>query len=103
VEAPGALSKIATPLLMVSADWDETVDPTHHRELAEQYDFISLVRIPGARHEIMMEKDEFRDQFWAAFDDYMSERLASDASANIPPGSSSAIPDRIKSNIISAN
>jgi lysophospholipase len=27
--------------------------------------------IPGARHEILMERDEFREQFWAAFDAFV--------------------------------
>ena len=27
--------------------------------------------IPGARHEILMERDEIREQFWAAFDAFI--------------------------------
>lgn len=103
VQLPGALEKIKLPILLVSADWDETVDPLHHRELAGKYDFIKLVRIPGSRHEILMEKDEYRAQFWTAFDDYMAGQLEGALSANIPPGSSSATPDRISSSSISAS
>ncbi|HMT13304.1 MAG TPA: alpha/beta hydrolase, partial [Aestuariivirga sp.] len=29
---------------------------------------LSVVVIPSARHEILMEADEVRAQFWAAFD-----------------------------------
>jgi lysophospholipase len=32
------------------------------------------MRIPGARHEILMERDEFRDQFWIAFDAFIQGR-----------------------------
>ena len=27
--------------------------------------------VPGARHEIMMEQDRFRAQFWAAFEAFV--------------------------------
>ena len=27
--------------------------------------------IPGARHEILMEQDRYREQFWAAFDAFV--------------------------------
>ena len=32
------------------------------------------LRIPGARHEILMEQDQFRDQFWVAFDAFIAGR-----------------------------
>ena len=104
IDAPGALDGIDVPVLLASADWDETVDPTHHRHLAARYPFIRLVRIAGARHEILMEKDEYRTQFWSAFDDYVAERLSAVAeTANIPPGISSASPDSTMSSKISAS
>jgi alpha-beta hydrolase superfamily lysophospholipase len=31
----------------------------------------ALVTIPGARHEMMMERDVYRSQFWAAFDAFV--------------------------------
>ncbi len=27
--------------------------------------------VPGSRHEILMERDAFREQFWAAFDAFV--------------------------------
>jgi len=27
--------------------------------------------IPGARHELLMEQDRYREQFWAAFDAFV--------------------------------
>jgi lysophospholipase len=32
------------------------------------------LRIPGALHEILMESDQFRDQFWVAFDAFIAGR-----------------------------
>lgn len=103
IDRPGALSGITIPTLLVSADRDETVDPLHHWELEARYDFLKLVRIPGARHEVMMEKDEYRKAFWAAFDAYVEERLAEEDSANMPPPTSSTSPDITRSSSISAS
>ena len=30
-----------------------------------------MIVIPGARHEILMERDAIREQFWAAFDAFI--------------------------------
>ena len=89
---PGALSGLAAPVLLASATRDETVDPTDHERLARDYpDTIRLVRIEGARHELLMEADGWRSQFWAAFDQYIEERLpprpAASGSASSAPSS----------------
>ncbi|ADM10226.1 lysophospholipase [Parvularcula bermudensis HTCC2503] len=69
---PAALNRaLRHPILVASADADVTVDPRHHRELAVTVPNWHLVRIPHSRHEILMEKDVFRTQFWRAFDDYL--------------------------------
>jgi lysophospholipase len=34
---------------------------------------VAAVVIKGAKHEPLMERDEFREQFWAAFDSFMEE------------------------------
>ena len=95
VQAKDALSGIRLPradgkLLLVSAGRDETVDPIHHAELARQYpDLIDYVLIEGARHELLMEADPYRDRFFAAFDQYMDARLppvsaSSSAASSVP-------------------
>lgn len=88
IGAPGALSRLPFRVLLASATRDETVDWTHHAELASAYpDLFELVTIEGARHEILMERDEHRDRFLAAFDQYMEERSrasASTASSSVP-------------------
>ena len=91
IQAKGALAGIEGRVLLVSAERDETVDPHHHAELAAQYpDLFAYLSIPGARHEILMEADEYRDQFFAAFDQYIDERVppasaaASNAASSVP-------------------
>ncbi|MBB4657584.1 alpha/beta hydrolase [Parvularcula dongshanensis] len=76
IAAPGALDRLPFKVLLVSASRDETVDASHHHALAAAYpEKIKLVSVEGARHELLMELDRYRDQFWAAFDGYVDERL----------------------------
>lgn len=87
IQAPGAMDRLSGPILLVSAAQDETVDPTHHHRLAADYpDLFDLVIVPGARHELMMEADAYRDQFFAAFDQYIDERVpgTSKADSSVP-------------------
>jgi lysophospholipase len=39
------------------------------------------VVIVGAQHELMMERDAFREQFWAAFDAFIPGSRAGDGGA----------------------
>lgn len=87
IQAKDALSGIAGRVLLVSAERDETVDPHHHGELATRYpDLFEYLSIPGARHELLMEADAYRDQFFAAFDQYIDERVpaSSKAASSVP-------------------
>lgn len=59
---------VNVPLLMLGAAQDEIVAPTAIEKLASEMRAGSFILIPGARHEILMERDYFREQFWAAFD-----------------------------------
>ncbi|MGV6820424.1 MAG: alpha/beta hydrolase [Parvularcula sp.] len=98
---PNTLKRIGVPVLLVSADRDETVDPTHHHILDAEHDHINLVRIEGARHEVLMERDEYRKAFWQAFDSYVEDRLSA-VRAKYPPEDSSAMPSSTRSSNISA-
>jgi lysophospholipase len=62
------LDALGVPMTIVSAGEDSWVDSGHHQILAERSSLISLTVIEGAKHEILMERDELRDQFWDAFD-----------------------------------
>ncbi|MCQ8186144.1 alpha/beta fold hydrolase [Parvularcula maris] len=75
------LGQLRVPTAIVSASEDSVVDSTHHQEIAKAHpELITLTEIEGAKHEILMERDELRDQFWDAFDQHM-ERYLEPASA----------------------
>ncbi len=61
---------IACPTLFVASGKEWVVDGTATRDFATRVPGISYIKIAGARHEILMERDEFRKQFWSAFDSY---------------------------------
>ena len=91
IQGKGALAGIGHRILLVSAERDETVDPLHHHELAAAYpDLFEFLSIEGARHEILMEADAYRDRFFAAFDQYIDARVppppsvSSKAASSVP-------------------
>jgi len=81
LNAPGALSGIKIPVLIVSSGDDTTVDGANSVRLGKLYDQITTIEVDGAFHEVLMEKDVYRDQFWQAFDSYMAKRLPETVSA----------------------
>jgi lysophospholipase len=68
--------RLKTPTLIISAEIDHLVRSSDHQWLARQSPLIACVTIKGALHEIMMERDEIRDQYWKAFDDFVEPRIA---------------------------
>jgi lysophospholipase len=65
---PGALNHLRMPIMVMSAGEEQLVDNASHAELATLLPNARHIMIEGARHEIMMETDDLRAQFWAAFD-----------------------------------
>jgi len=63
-----ALTHITIPILIASAGEEKLVDNASHDAVAERLPNATHITIPGAKHEILMERDEARAQFWAAFD-----------------------------------
>jgi lysophospholipase len=57
-----------TPTLLISCGRDQIVSTPAIERFAQRLDIATLVNVPGARHEAMMERDELRNLFWAAFD-----------------------------------
>lgn len=72
---PGAFVHVRIPILVASAGEEMLVDNASHEAVAAQLADVRHIQVPGARHEILMEKDEFRTQFWAAFDQ-LADRVA---------------------------
>jgi lysophospholipase len=63
--------RIRQPILMIASGRDETVSTAAIEEFAGRLRAGSHLIIAGARHEMMMETDRFRAQFWAAFDAFV--------------------------------
>ncbi len=60
-----------TPVLIVASGDDKVVSLTEIENISDNMRSIWHVVVPGARHELLMERDRFRDQFWAAFDSFI--------------------------------
>jgi lysophospholipase len=80
-----------TPTLVIASGADMVVDTSAIERFSTRLKAGRLVVIPHARHEIMMERDVFREQFWAAFDAFLpgtrapveSPTAAPNATANV--------------------
>jgi lysophospholipase len=72
-----------TPLLFVTAGGDTLVSSPAAEALAQRIKGAALISIPHARHEIMMERDLYREQFFAALDAFIpGEQRAPEARAS---------------------
>jgi lysophospholipase len=60
-----------TPTLVLGAGQDRIVSLLAIERFATRLKVGRLVLIPEARHEILMERDSVRAQFWAAFDAFI--------------------------------
>lgn len=68
---PTYRSKIRQPLLVVAAGHDEVVSTPATEEFSIQLRAGSHLVVPGAKHELLMEQDRIRAQFFAAFDAFV--------------------------------
>lgn len=66
--APSALASIRIPVTVVTAGREQLVDNRQAVALSHILADCELVNVPGAKHELMMELDQYRAQFWDAFD-----------------------------------
>jgi lysophospholipase len=72
---------IRIPVLVVAAALDRVVSLRAIETLVAELRAGAQVVIAGARHELMMERDTFREQFWAAFDTFIPGSRAGDGIA----------------------
>jgi lysophospholipase len=70
-EQAGYAGKIRQPMLMIASGRDETVSTAAIEDFAGRLRAGSHLIIAGAKHEMMMETDRYRAQFWAAFDAFV--------------------------------
>jgi lysophospholipase len=75
------IDRLAIPLAIVMAGDERLVDNAATRAFARKLPSAQLVEVEGAFHEILMETDEVRARFWAAFD-----TVAEAVRGDWPPG-----------------
>ena len=64
-------SALRQPMLILAAGEDRIVSTPMTERFSVRLRAGSHLIVPGSRHEIMMERDAFRAQFWAAFDAFV--------------------------------
>lgn len=62
---------ITTPVLFAQAGGDEIVNNARMDDFIRRMPNGQKIVIAGAMHEILKEEDQYRDQFWQAFDAFM--------------------------------
>jgi lysophospholipase len=75
---------IKIPVLIVAAALDKIVSVRAIEMLAAELRAGAQVVIAGSEHEIMMERDTIREQFWAAFDAFIPGSRVSEPGVPIP-------------------
>jgi lysophospholipase len=60
------------PVLVITAGLDRVVDLKATQDFVDHVPGISLVTIRNSQHEILIERDSIRQEFWAAFDSYIA-------------------------------
>ena len=68
-----------TPILIVASGADRVTDTAAAERFAARLKGGRIIVIEGAEHEIMIERDALRDQFWAAFDAFVPGAAAPSA------------------------
>jgi lysophospholipase len=71
----GVFAHLRIPILVATAGQEQLVDNESHAAVVAQLPEARHIVISGAKHEILMERDECRAQFWSAFDE-LTERVA---------------------------
>ena len=71
VQDPEFTDRLRVPSLFVAAGGDNVVSTPAIEAYGHYLRGASVVTIDGARHELLQERDYYRDQFWAAFDAFI--------------------------------
>lgn len=71
INSPEFATSVKVPALIIAAGNDQVVSLRAIENFASCLRLGSHVLIPGARHEILLERNSLREQFWAAFDAYI--------------------------------
>ena len=71
IGAPGYAERIRQPILIVAAGGDAIVSNGAIEDFAMALRAGSHLVVVGSHHELLMEQDRYRTQFWAAFDAFV--------------------------------
>ncbi len=66
------VSTIDTPVLIINAQKDKLVKKSTQKKIYKRLPNCTYVSIKGAYHEILFEKQDFRDIFWDNFDRFIN-------------------------------
>jgi lysophospholipase len=69
--SPPRKSIVRVPVLVVAADIEEITSTEACHALSAKEPSVVTVSVDYSRHEILMERDHVREQFWAAFDAFI--------------------------------
>ena len=64
-------ASVQVPVLLVAAGDDRVVSTSAVARLSRELRAGAYVVVPGARHELLMERNSLRELFWAAFDTFI--------------------------------
>jgi lysophospholipase len=73
VTDPAALKRVRIPVTVIAAQHDRLVLNDAARRVAGDLPHGCYVEIPNAFHELLVETDDIRARFWAAFDELAAE------------------------------
>ena len=73
VEAPTFALAVKQPVLIITSGRDRVVSNAAIEQFTGELRFGAQVIVVGARHEVLMEPDSLRDEFWAAFDAFIPD------------------------------
>jgi lysophospholipase len=63
--------RLSTPCLVIASGADRVTDTAAAERFAARVRVGRIIVVDGAEHEILIERDVFRRQFWAAFDKFV--------------------------------
>jgi lysophospholipase len=71
INSDAFMNGVKVPILIVAAGNDQIVSTPATERFASRIKNCTRIVLAGSRHEILQERDELREQFWAAFDAYI--------------------------------
>ncbi len=71
INSAAFMDSVKIPILIVAAGNDGIVSTPAIERFASRIKNCTRIVLAGAKHEILQERDQLREQFWAAFDAYV--------------------------------